>query len=420
MTTTSTALPLILVVDDNPINLRVVGGELKNSGQYRIIFANSGAEAIEQVYAEPPDLILLDIMMPEMSGHEVCSRLKQDAKTGEIPIIFLTAMNQTEDVVKGFELGGADYITKPFNPTILLSRVSTHVQLYLAHQRDQEVKERERHHDYLNGLTQMRIEILHNIGNSLNNLDTSVNNKRRFKEHMATLGKAIQNADALLENERRRDRVHEVLRKSAEMLMEVFPKQFEKDFQRLVDVQEYTLGIIDALQDLGEENLHPSTIDLPALLEEVRVLMQGELHRLHIELTVEGERAVEPLYLPRGPLGQVLFSLLKNSCESIELQQQQDAAHQGSIVIRIESHAATEDDEAWYQLDIEDNGVGINPADLSQVFSKDFTTKGRRVGFGLHSAANFILSEQGRLKLFSDGVGQGAVARLQLPIRQPQ
>lgn len=119
---------IILVVDDTPDNLTLMSGLLKDN--YLVKVANSGARALKIAQSEtPPDLILLDIMMPEMDGYEVCRRLKADTKTRDIPIIFLTAKTEVIDETLGFELGASDYITKPISPPIVLARVETHLAI---------------------------------------------------------------------------------------------------------------------------------------------------------------------------------------------------------------------------------------------------------------------------------------------------
>ena len=117
----------ILAVDDTPENLDVVKGIL--SSDYIVKAATSGPMALKIAEMQPPDLILLDIMMPDMDGYEVCRRLKDNEQTKDVPVIFLTAMEQTTDEAKGFELGAADYMTKPVNPPILQARVATHLAL---------------------------------------------------------------------------------------------------------------------------------------------------------------------------------------------------------------------------------------------------------------------------------------------------
>ncbi len=118
----------ILVVDDTPDNLTLMSGLLKDN--YRVKIANNGARALKIAESDtPPDLILLDIMMPEMDGYEVCRRLKADVKTRDIPVIFLTAKTEVVDETHGFELGASDYITKPISPPIVLARVETHLAI---------------------------------------------------------------------------------------------------------------------------------------------------------------------------------------------------------------------------------------------------------------------------------------------------
>ena len=121
----------ILVVDDMPDNLTLIAGLLR--GLYRVVAANNGEKAIAIASGEhPPDLILLDIMMPGLSGYDVCQRLKAQPATRDIPIIFLTAMTGTEDETKGLEMGAVDFITKPVNPPVVLARVATQLQVKAA------------------------------------------------------------------------------------------------------------------------------------------------------------------------------------------------------------------------------------------------------------------------------------------------
>ncbi len=116
----------ILVVDDKPDNLRLLVNLLSEQG-YQVRPAPNGKLALSGALAIPPDLILLDVMMPEIDGFEVCKRLKNDNRTSDIPIIFLTAKVSTKDIVKGFEVGGADYVCKPFQTAELLARIRTHI-----------------------------------------------------------------------------------------------------------------------------------------------------------------------------------------------------------------------------------------------------------------------------------------------------
>ena len=121
----------ILVIDDNSLNLQLMSSLLRTNG-YKPVIANSGANALKYLEQKTPDLILLDIMMPEMDGFEVIKRLKEDASYAEIPVIFLTAKSDVTDVVNGFRLGAVDFITKPFRSEEVLARIKTQLSLKQA------------------------------------------------------------------------------------------------------------------------------------------------------------------------------------------------------------------------------------------------------------------------------------------------
>lgn len=129
---------LILIVDDNPKNIQVLGKTLHDMG-YNVSIATSGKQALDSVKKEKPDLILLDVQMPEMDGFEVCKIIKESPDTKSIPIIFLTAVVETDRIINGFELGAVDYITKPFNSAELSARVSTHLEIKQSREKLQEL-----------------------------------------------------------------------------------------------------------------------------------------------------------------------------------------------------------------------------------------------------------------------------------------
>jgi PAS domain S-box-containing protein len=119
----------VLIVDDKPDNLRLLSGILKKNG-YKVRPVLNGELALTSIRSTTPDLILLDIMMPEMDGYEVCRRLKEDKETRDIPVVFTSALSGLVDLIKGFNVGGVDYITKPFQQEEILARVNTHVSLF--------------------------------------------------------------------------------------------------------------------------------------------------------------------------------------------------------------------------------------------------------------------------------------------------
>ena len=119
--------PAVLVVDDTPENLSLMSALLR--GEYTVRVANGGERALRLASESPPDLILLDVMMPEIDGYEVLRRLKENPATREIPVIFLTARTDADDERRGLELGAVDYVTKPISPAIVMARVRTHLTL---------------------------------------------------------------------------------------------------------------------------------------------------------------------------------------------------------------------------------------------------------------------------------------------------
>ena len=135
---------IVLLVDDNTTNLQLLNETLDGLG-YRLLIAKNGKTALAIARKANPSLILLDIMMPEMDGYEVCRRLKSEEKTKQIPVIFVTALADEDDEAKGLALGAVDYITKPFNPELVRARVRIHLELKQHQDRlEQLVKERTR------------------------------------------------------------------------------------------------------------------------------------------------------------------------------------------------------------------------------------------------------------------------------------
>ena len=150
---------LITVIDDMIGNLKVVGKILLGEG-FEVVMTQDSKKAIEVLETNPPDLILLDIMMPFINGFELCEQIKNNDKLKDIPVIFLTAKNETTDLVRAFDVGGVDYIVKPANREELLVRVKTHLELRST--RDLFIKQNN-HIDFLENVGNQTIELLENI-----------------------------------------------------------------------------------------------------------------------------------------------------------------------------------------------------------------------------------------------------------------
>ncbi len=133
----------ILIADDVPANIKMLGEMLK--GRYDILAATNGEKALKLACQCVPDLVLMDVMMPELDGFTACERLKAAKETADVPVIFITASTEEEDIVKGFNAGGVDYITKPFNPTELNARIKTHLEIRKSRERLKQYSQKMEH-----------------------------------------------------------------------------------------------------------------------------------------------------------------------------------------------------------------------------------------------------------------------------------
>lgn len=171
--------PLILIVDDTAKNLQLLGSILKEEG-YKISVANNGNQAISIASQALPDLILLDVMMPQLDGFQTCTKMKSLIKTKDIPIIFLTAKVEKDDIVKGFKTGAVDYITKPFNTVELKARVKTHLELKRSKEVLKQQNELLKKLSITDGLTG-----LYNHRYIMDDLSKSIEESKRYKQPLS-------------------------------------------------------------------------------------------------------------------------------------------------------------------------------------------------------------------------------------------
>jgi len=170
--------PLLLVVDDESANLQLMRRLLDQD--YRLLFAKDGPRALDLAKVERPDLILLDVMMPDMNGHQTCRQLKADPATAAIPVIYVTALTEAEDEVEGFATGAVDYINKPVSAAILRARVRTHLSLV-----------------HLDELRQSRLELVQRLGRAAEYKDTETGyHVVRMSHYAAVLARAIGKDEA--------------------------------------------------------------------------------------------------------------------------------------------------------------------------------------------------------------------------------
>lgn len=186
--------PMVMIVDDVPKNIQVVGNILRENVDCEFAFAMDGQQALSKIAKLRPDLILLDIMMPEMDGFEVCSRLKADKELANIPIIFLTAKAESDDVVKGFRAGAVDYVTKPFKSEELLARVQARLDIFR-----QESVIRRQNREQRELLHVLCHDLANPVGSALSLLEFGERDPNLLQSMMGEMRAALSNSLELIE-----------------------------------------------------------------------------------------------------------------------------------------------------------------------------------------------------------------------------
>ena len=361
---------MILLVDDNLQNLKVLGNMLQETG-YHLLFAKNGIQALEAVRNRKPDLILLDIMMPDLDGFEVCRQLKQNVQTNDIPIIFLTARVEPEDIIKGLELGAVDYVTKPFNHKELISRVKTHLELKVARE------ELARKVEELNQANATKEKLLSIISHDLVNLFNSL----------------INLSNLLTEPEK--------------------PLSIEQKDKYLLMIsqssnQGYHLlrNLLDWLRNqMGTLKIVPTTVNLKPLVERNIEFLSSQAKNKNITLgsTINSETWV---LADPNMLDTVIRNLLANAIKF--------TPRDGEVNI------SAQERDTIMEISVIDTGIGIKREDLQQIFqSSHHTTIGtgneKGTGIGLNLCKEFVEKNAGKIGVESE-VGKGSRFYIQLPL----
>lgn len=367
-------MPLILVVDDTEANLDVMVEILQDD--YEVAVATDGPGALEQATREPPDLILLDIMMPGMDGYEVCRRLKADPATSGIPVIFITAMTEVDDERKGFELGAVDYITKPVSPPIVLSRVATHHALSAARrtleaQNTQLAKQNEQLRKY----TQLRDEV-----------------ERITRHDLKTPLNAVLAVPGMLAAE------GNLTAEQVELL-----QMLEESGYRMLDIINSSMDLFR--MEIGKYQLEPVPVEVLSLLGQIRGETRDILRSkdLQVRASLDGrpvEKGAE-LWLPgeKSLYYSMLANLLKNAVEA--------SPPAGHIAIEFNTGAKT-------ILRIHNRGAV--PAEIRDCFFDKFVTAGKEGGTGLGTySARLIARTLGGAIVMESSEARGTMITIELP-----
>lgn len=311
---------LILIVDDVPQNLQVLRSALQKSN-YRIAAANNGEVALRYLQKNIPDLILLDVMMPVINGFEVCRQIKAQDHLKDIPVIFLTARTEKEDVVTGFEAGGVDYITKPFNMSELMSRVKTHIALKNA--RDTILKMNES----LVALNEEKTELMHIASHDLKNPLTAIlMHAQSLKDLNPDESASFESGSAIL--------------RSGSKMLDIITNLL--DMQRL---------------EAGQEDSTPELVDVIELVSQVLKEHQGHAQKKQIQVQWNPQNELFFTESNWRLLQQVLDNLISNALKY--------APPKGLVTVDVQPGS-----ENTLNLSIQDNGPGFTSEDRQRMFQK--------------------------------------------------
>ncbi|WP_313933766.1 MULTISPECIES: hybrid sensor histidine kinase/response regulator [unclassified Calothrix] len=415
----------ILIVDDNPTNIKVLFDCLKSAG-YRVFIAQSGESALEKLAVMTPDLILLDVMMPGIDGFETCQRLKNLPNNENIPVIFMTALNETEHKVKAFSLGAVDYITKPFQQEEVLARVNVHLQLCnlnqelrsMNEQLEKRVAQRTARLSYtLEQMQVMQLQLIQNekmsaLGNLVAGVAHEINNPISFvagnifpaQEYLKDLFKLI----ALYQQEC--PQPSPVIQKT---IKSIDLEYIKKDFPELLNSMEIGIERITnishslrsfARSDTAKKQLFDIHEGLDSTLLILKHRLKANEERPEIEV-IKNYGEIPLIECLQSPVNQVFMNILANAIDALE------EANQGRSFAEIKAKpnciTVTTNlslDEQYAIISIKDNGTGMPQHIKKQIFEYLYTTKaaGKGTGLGLAISYKIIVDEhQGKIEVNS-------------------
>ncbi|MGI0493763.1 response regulator [Alkalinema pantanalense CENA528] len=392
----------ILVVDDTPDNIRFLSALLTEQG-FSVRKALNGPMALTAARSLPPDLILLDITMPDMDGFEVCQQLKQDPTTASVPIIFLSALDSTADKVKAFEVGGVDYITKPFQFAEVMARIQTQLticnlnqqlkvqndslQQALTHlqQTQAQLIQREK----MVGLGQLVAGIAHEINNPINFIAANLSPTQQYVEDLLKVIQAYQAAYPTPTPE------VEAAIEDADLAFLI--PDLQKMLSSMRNGAERIRSIVLACRIFSRlDESEIKTTDLHEGIDSTLLLLQHRLQREEgspIEIIKHyGQLPMVTCYARQ--MNQVFLNLLNNAIDTLE--QKLTSNPTTTFQPRIAIHTTIETPNTIV-IRIADNGLGISEAAQAALFHPFFTTKavGQGLGIGL-SVAHEIVVEKHR------------------------
>ncbi|WP_446372206.1 sensor histidine kinase [Coleofasciculus sp. G3-WIS-01] len=427
-----TSKGIILIVDDTPDSLRLLEAALTRYG-YEVRSTVNGAMALTAAKAVAPDLILLDILMPDMNGYDVCSALKASPVTRDIPIIFISALDEVFDKVKAFTLGGADYITKPFQFEEVLARVDHQLTIrQLTQDLEQRVDARTAQlKQTLQDLQQAQVQLVqiekmatlgqlvaavaHEINNPVGFINGNLSCAKDYTQDLISLLRLYQ--------EKFPHSGTEIEQKSQDIeldyLIEDLPNilsSMKQGVDRLFQLSNSlrTFSRLDAHHKVNF-NVHDG-IESTLLILKHRIKANDKRSALKV---IKNYGNLPPIDCYPGQLNQVFMNIIANAIDALdELQVKKLEELNQDYLPHIKIDTDIQEDKEVVIIRISDNGIGMSTQVKDCIFDNFFTTKpvGKGTGLGLSIARQIVVEKHGGSLDFSSTLGEGTEFVIELPI----
>ncbi|MEM6401503.1 MAG: response regulator [Cyanobacteria bacterium P01_D01_bin.116] len=399
----------ILLVDDNPTNLKVLFEAIGGYG-WKALMATDGESAIEQAEYAKPDLILLDVMMPGIDGFETCHRLKANPITESIPVIFMTALSDTTDKVRGLEIGAVDYITKPFQKEEVIARLKLHLKLSLltrnlekqVYQRTTELSQSIEQlqqaqlqliqSEKMSTLGQLVAGIGHEINNPIGFIAGSCSNIEEYLKDIFSLVELQQEKLSDSDDEEIEELIEEI---DLDYLKQDLPKLMKSMRQGITRLKDISLSLRTfARADIAEQVEYQVHEGLNSTLMLLKHRLKDIGNRPKIEI-IKNYSELPPINCYPGQLNQVFMNIIANAIDAFDDLNNGDHKQTATLPYTITITTFVDSTQNTAAISIEDNALGMTPEVKSRIFEQSFTTKpvGKGTGLGLAISYQIIVDK---------------------------
>ncbi|OKH35069.1 hybrid sensor histidine kinase/response regulator [Calothrix sp. HK-06] len=435
----------ILVIDDSPTNLEVLYTTLSDAG-YEVLVEMDGFSGIEQAQNNPPDLILLDIMMPKINGYEACRKLQANPLTKDIPIIFMTALTDTGEKVKGFQMGAVDYITKPFQQEEVIARINVQLKLRRLNleldQQKQKLEERVAERTFelsealeelqqtqlqlvqtekISSLGQMVAGVAHEVNNPIGFISTNLYHANQYVNDLINILKLY------------REKFPEPGDEIEEIIESVDLDHISEDLPKLISSMKLgsdrIRGIMQSMRTYSRaDGKEKKAVDIHEGIETTLMILQHRLKPQTFRPAIHVVKKYGNIPLVQcypGQLNQVFMNLIANAIDAIDESTQgkdwegdkgRHLTPDNVMIVPLICICTTTDKEN-VTIQIGDNGKGMDLSVRDQIFQAFYTTKpeGKGTGLGLSISYQIITEKHGGTLECISSPGKGTEFIIQLP-----